>query len=113
MWAGPGPSELNEENPFAFLLSSASHQGSLTPSHEVRSFVFFLSLYAPHHVCVIECVLNFLKKKKVLYFTYMDFCLHAVSTEAREGIRSLGTGVTDGWEPPWETWEFNLFRKGS
>lgn len=64
MWAGPGPSELNEENPFAFLLSSASHQGSLTPSHEVRSFVFFLSLYAPHHVCVIECVLNFLKKKK-------------------------------------------------
>jgi hypothetical protein len=52
------------------------------------------------------------------YFIFMclsvlSACVHAyhmgtVPTEAREGIWSFGTGVTDGCEPPCECWELNL-----
>lgn len=54
IWAGPGPLELQEQNPFLVLLSAGDHQGSLIPNHEVKLFMFFLSLYDPYHVCIIE-----------------------------------------------------------
>lgn len=54
IWAGPGPLELQEQNPFLVLLSAGDHQGTLISNHEVNVSMFFLSLYDPYRVCIIE-----------------------------------------------------------
>ena len=33
--------------------------------------------------------------------------MHAAPMEAEEGVGSPGTGVTDGYEPPYGCWELN------